>query len=171
MSQLVYNTVPVVAFDGQIASHQNETEIQGEAFAQDDREPGLYAIIEDGTNGRLIRTIAGGMLAVDITDGRGGFIAGEFSREPLVGPTENQLYTQGDSVPFMRKGTLWVISETTVNYGDPVHVRRIFTPPERFGGVRSTVDGTDTEILPGAQFISESTAINQLVKIRFHLPG
>ena len=117
---------------------------------------GNVTLTTDGYFGRVtnIAVSASGGVAATFT---AGFTAGDGllgdadsvipiydpSREPLTSgaaPNFDQ-YADKDPVPCLRRGAIWVVSETTTNEGDPVFVRMTTSGanvPGAFGNAPST---------------------------------
>ena len=78
-------------------------------------------------------------------------------------------YADGEVVPVIRNGDVWVTSETAVKDGDPVWVRVVATGGEVLGAVRATPDSNDCVRIKNARFTSTNSA--GLSRIDLNLPA
>lgn len=104
---------------------------------------------QTGTNGTF--TVGTGSLLGSVNNR----VIGVTVRDQLTLPGG---FVAKDVVPVMRKGRIWVTSETATNPEDPVYVRFVATGAEVLGAVRATPDANDTVLLRGARFKSKITA-------------
>lgn len=75
-------------------------------------------------------------------------------------------YPQGHACPIMRKGRVWVESETAVSEGtSDVYVR----VAGNLGKFTSTSDTTNTAVLPKAKWKSSTSGANQLAVVEIDL--
>lgn len=79
-------------------------------------------------------------------------------------------YLETETVPVMRKGTVWMIAEDAVVDGGEVFVRFSAGAGEELGRVRSDADTADAVAAPRCYFRSTTTGANQLVKVEINLP-
>lgn len=78
-------------------------------------------------------------------------------------------YATTEAAPLVRKGRVWMSSETSALQGRDVYVRMVAGGGESLGAVRATPDSNDCAILRGARFAS-STAAAGLVLVELNLP-
>lgn len=71
---------------------------------------------------------------------------------------EPEAYPAGYPVPCVRRGRVFVTSETSYSDGDPVFVRFIATGDEVAGQVRNAADSNDCVLLQGARFWRSGSA-------------
>lgn len=125
--------------------------------------------------GRLVTFDAGGDVeigylpsaAADVTDNPIGISLLDSSREQTV-VTSDPLYPEGCSVPLLRRGAVWVISEDIVTAPGPVNV--VFqNPVSGLGAFRFTASA-DTAVLGNARFMTITSAINELVLVEINNP-
>jgi hypothetical protein len=67
-------------------------------------------------------------------------------------------YPVGSSMNVVTRGCVWVRSETAVNVNQPVYVRCVAAATEQLGAFRSTVDGSDLQLVPNARWIRGTNA-------------
>lgn len=67
-------------------------------------------------------------------------------------------YPVGSSMNVLTKGCVWVESETAVTVNQPVYVRMVAAATEQLGAFRSTVDGSDLQLVPNARWIRGTNA-------------
>lgn len=79
-------------------------------------------------------------------------------------------YTRYDDLPVMRKGRIYVLSETAVTKGGAVYVRVVATGSEVRGAMRGTLDSTDLALLLGARWGSTLTA-GGIAMVDLNLPA
>jgi|GEM_PF-5127227 len=110
----------------------------------------LYLPAQSGVAGTA--TLGFGALVGSIT-GRDvhGVALYDATREP-------EGYPVGYPVPCVRKGRVFVTSETSYVDGDPVFVRLVVTGSEVAGHVRATADSNDCARLKGASFWRSGSA-------------
>ena len=89
------------------------------------------------------------------SDQRTGRI-GSNSEEPY--PASNEGYADGDPMPVIKKGRVWVPVEDAVTSESQAFVRFVADGAEQLGAFRSDVDGADAVALPGSKFVSDSEA-------------
>ena len=67
-------------------------------------------------------------------------------------------YSDGDPMPVIKKGRVWVPVEDAVTAESAAFVRFVAAGAEQLGAFRSDADGTDAVALPGAKFVSDAEA-------------
>jgi len=67
-------------------------------------------------------------------------------------------YPVGSSMNVLTRGCIWVQSETAVNVTQPVYVRSVAGATEQKGAFRSTVDGSDLQLVPNARWVKGTSA-------------
>jgi hypothetical protein len=87
-----------------------------------------------------------------------GSALGPLTREHVHGiamydaSREPEAYPVGYAVPVVKRGPVYVTSETAYTDGDPVYVRLVAGVGETLGAFRATPDSTDCALLQGARF-------------------
>ena len=82
---------------------------------------------------------------------------------------QNEGYADGDPMPVMKKGRVWVPVEDAVTADTAAFVRFVAAGAEQLGAFRSDADGTDAVALPGAKFASDAGA-GELALLELNLP-
>lgn len=93
-----------------------------------------------------------------------GFVMHDVAKQPQAsdgGVLEN---VTGQMVGVMQFGTMYVVSEVAVNYGDPVFVRFAAGTGTQLGACLKSADTATAVALPGARFI-QTIAAGGLVEI------
>ena len=67
-------------------------------------------------------------------------------------------YADGDPMPVIKKGRVWVPVEDAVTAESAAFVRFVAAGAEQLGAFRSDADGTDAVALPGAKFVCDAEA-------------
>jgi len=80
-------------------------------------------------------------------------------------------YEQYDTVPVLRKGTVWMMAEDACTEGDAVFVRFTAGAGEECGRVRSDADTADAVAAPSCVFRSSTTSTDELILVEVNLPG
>lgn len=110
----------------------------------------LYIPVQGGTSGTY--TLGTGSSLGPIN---GRYVHGvalyDASREP-------EAYPVNYVVPCVRKGRVYVTSETSYSDGDPVFVRFVATGDEVAGQFRNAADSTDCALVEGARFRGTGSA-------------
>jgi len=75
-------------------------------------------------------------------------------------------YPVGSSMSILTRGSIFVQSETAVNVAQPVYVRSVAGAGEQLGAFRSTVDGSDLQLVPNARWV-RGTAAAGLAVVEF----
>jgi hypothetical protein len=78
-------------------------------------------------------------------------------------------YAVNEAAPLVRKGRVWMSSETAAYQGREVYVRMVAGDGESVGAVRATPDSTDCALLRGARFASSTSAAG-FVLVELNLP-
>jgi hypothetical protein len=78
-------------------------------------------------------------------------------------------YADGDPMPVMKKGRVWVPVEDAVTAETAAFVRFVAGTGEQLGAFRSDADGTDAVALPGAKFVTDAGA-GELALLDLNLP-
>ena len=162
MSQTAHTQDPAEAFEGMEADNSAVKErISGQA---DVIIPFGRFVSADGTQDSP-HTVELPDATAKVTDGRGlGIAVADVSHQE--GPTlgVNQ-YAVNDAVPVLRRGRIHVISEDVIAVvGAQAFVR---FNAGNLGAFRGDVAGGDAVALPGARFLTVTTAINQLAVLEF----
>lgn len=91
------------------------------------------------------------------------------TKAPLSFPTTYD-YEDGETVPVVESGIVWVYSETAVKPADPVHVRVVAAGAEVAGRFRNAADSTDCiDVSKYARWDSVTTAAG-LARLRLNIP-
>ena len=78
-------------------------------------------------------------------------------------------YADGDPMPIIKKGRVWVPVEDAVTAESAAFVRFVAAGAEQLGAFRSDADGTDAVALPGAKFVTDAIA-GELALLDINLP-
>ena len=78
-------------------------------------------------------------------------------------------YEDEETMPVMRKGLVWVLTEDAVAYGAAVYCRHTISGSEEEGTFRSDADGADASVVPTAQYRS-ATSGAALALVEINLP-
>jgi hypothetical protein len=109
----------------------------------------IYIPAQSGTGGTFTAGFAAGVGAIDhLVHGVALYDA---SREPEAYPIDY-------AVPCVKRGRVFVTSETSYTDGNPVFVRFIATGSEVAGQVRATADANDCALMKRARFVGSGTA-------------
>ena len=109
----------------------------------------IYIPAQSGTGGTFTAGFAAGVGAIDhLVHGVALYDA---SREPEAYPIDY-------AVPCVKRGRVFVTSETSYTDGDPVYVRMVAGGGETAGHVRATPDSTDCGLLRRARFVGTGSA-------------
>jgi len=81
--------------------------------------------------------------------------------------TNQGLYKEGESVPILRKGRLWVHIDQDVAIDDPVYFRHTGGDEGYF---RKDADTANADLIPQAIFASAGTAADGKAEIEINLP-
>jgi len=120
----------------------------------------LYIPAQSGTGGTA--TLGFGSILGPCDAACAGLVPFETSRSSLT-------FASGEVCPVVRKGRVWVTSETAVTEGGNVFVRSVATGNESVGALRATPDSTDCALLRGARWAS-TTAAAGLALVELNLP-
>ncbi len=120
----------------------------------------LYIPAQTGTGGTA--TLGFGGVLGPLDGSVAGIVPFDVSRTSLT-------YATTEAAPLVRKGRVWVSSETAAYQGREVYVRMVAGGGESLGANRATPDANDCAILRGARFASTTTAAG-LVLVEFNLP-
>lgn len=93
-----------------------------------------------------------------------GFMVHDVAKQPQAGDAGVLENVSGQMCGIMQFGTMFVISEVAVNYGDPVFVRFATGTGTQLGACLKTADSASAVALPGARFI-QTIAAGGLVEI------
>lgn len=93
-----------------------------------------------------------------------GFMVHDVAKEPKASDGGTLENVSGQMVGVMQFGTMYVISEVAVNYGDPVFVRFAAGTGTVLGACLKSADTATAVALPGARFI-QTIAAGGLVEI------
>ncbi|BBO74407.1 hypothetical protein DSCW_18240 [Desulfosarcina widdelii] len=71
---------------------------------------------------------------------------------------QDEGYADGDVMPVIKKGRVWVPVEDEVTAESAAFVRFVAGAGEQLGAFRSDADGTDAVALPNAKFVTDAAA-------------
>lgn len=175
MAQTSYSIDPPIAREGDLAdmNAMDATSRLAGADASDNPigiDVGRLIVFDpDATNADYQKAYLP-TAAADVT----GFAVGVSYRDNSVEPTDgtDPLYADGDKVPILKKGRIWVVCENILTAAtmNSVYVRHVAGGAEQLGAFRSTADSTDATVLPGARWLTTTSAINSLALLEVNLP-
>lgn len=82
---------------------------------------------------------------------------------------QDEGYADGDPMPVLKRGRVWVPVEDAVTAESAAFVRFVAAGAEQLGAFRSDADGTDAVALPGAKFVTDADA-GELALLDINLP-
>lgn len=129
-----------------------------------DIKPGRFVTRGSADKTVVLPDATGEVSAAGLIQGASMYVKG---RE--MGGTAGE-FADGDPIPVMRKGEMWMIAEDAVADGGAVFARFVAGAGEELGRVRSDADGSDAVAVPGCFFRGTTTGVNQLVKVEINLP-
>lgn len=104
-------------------------------------------------------------------------VTGDATNAPPIGVTiwdgtaPSNPYVAGDPVAVMRVGSIYVLSEATVDPSLPVYIRHTASGGNTIIGGFSSAAGTGLSLAPaGWRWTSKTTATTQLAKLEVNLP-
>lgn len=104
-------------------------------------------------------------------------VTGDATNAPPIGVTmwdgtaPSNPYVAGDPVSVIREGSVYVLSEATVNPSLPVYIRHTANGGNTIIGGFSSAAGTGLSLAPaGWRWASTTTATTQLAKLEVSLP-
>jgi hypothetical protein len=120
----------------------------------------LYIPAQSGTGGTA--TMGFGSVLGPLDGSVAGIVPFDVSRTGLT-------YAANEAAPVVRKGRVWVSSETAAYQGREVYVRMVAGGGESLGAIRATPDANDCALLRGARFASTNSAAG-FVLVELNLP-